>query len=244
MPRGTDQRPRHEQVAAELREQILSGDLAPGAQLPSTAQLMARFDAANATIQRALKSLKDEGFLNSRVGKGVYVRNQPPLVIDTGAYLPPDGSFSYELLDVETVSPPADVATALGLADAEQAVRRRRILLHDGQPLELSASYYPVSIAEGTPLSGPGKIAGGAPKVFAGLGLPPRAFVDRVSARPPTREEVEMLDLPVRAPVIRQLRVVLSDDDRPVEASVLVKGAHLYELQFRRLVPDPDSDRA
>jgi GntR family transcriptional regulator len=40
--------------------------------------------------------------------------------------------------------------------------------------------------------------------------------------------------------VIRQLRVVLSDDDRPVEASVLVKGAHLYELQFRRLVPDPD----
>lgn len=24
--------------------------------------------------------------LNSRVGKGVYVRNQPPLVIDTGAY--------------------------------------------------------------------------------------------------------------------------------------------------------------
>ncbi|WP_460702675.1 GntR family transcriptional regulator [Myceligenerans halotolerans] len=46
MPRGTDQRPRHEQVAAELREQILSGDLAPGAQLPSTAQLMARFDAA------------------------------------------------------------------------------------------------------------------------------------------------------------------------------------------------------
>jgi GntR family transcriptional regulator len=94
--------------------------------------------------------------------------------------------------------------------------------------------------AEGTPLSGPGTIVGGAPKVFTGLGLPPRAFVDRVSARSPTREEVEMLDLPVRAPVIRQLRVVLSDDDRPVEASVLVKGAHLYELQFRRLVPDSD----
>ncbi|MFI8528253.1 GntR family transcriptional regulator [Promicromonospora sukumoe] len=244
MPRGTDHRPRHEQVAAELREQILTGDLTPGAQLPSTAQLMGRFDAANATIQRALKSLKDEGFLNSRVGKGVYVRNQPPLVIDTGAYLPPDGSFSYQLLDVETLGPPADVAAALGLADGEEAVRRRRILLHDGQPLELSASYYPTDIAANTALSKPGKIKGGAPRVLAGLGLPQRAFVDRVSARPPTRDEVEMLDLPVRTPVIRQLRVVLSDDDRPVEASVLVKGAHLYELQFRRLVPDPEAKDA
>ena len=126
------------------------------------------------------------------------------------------------------------------LADGERAVRRRRILLHDGQPLELSASYYPASIADDTLLSGPGKIAGGAPKVLANLSMPPRAFVDRVSARPPTREEVEALDLPVRAPVIRQLRVLLSDDDRPVEASVLVKGAHLYELQFRRLVPELD----
>ncbi|MEU4387063.1 GntR family transcriptional regulator [Promicromonospora sp. NPDC023805] len=238
MPRGADQRPRHEQVAAELREQILSGDLAPGAQLPSTAQLMDRFDAANATVQRALKSLKDEGFLDSRVGKGVYVRNQPPLVIDTGAYLPPDGSFSYQLLDVGIVAPPADVATALRLTDGEQAVRRRRILLHDGQPLELSASYYPSSFAEGTRLAASGKIPGGAPKILADLGMPPRAFVDRVSARPPTRDEVETLDLPVRTPVIRQLRVVLSDDDRPVEASVLVKGAHLYELQFRRLVTE------
>lgn len=243
MPRGTDHRPRHEQVAAELREQILTGNLAPGAQLPSTAQLMGRFDAANATIQRALKSLKDEGFLNSRVGKGVYVRNQPPLVIDTGAYLPPDGSFSYELLDVETLGPPADVAAALGLADGEQAVRRRRILLHDGQPLELSASYYPADIAADTALSKSGKITGGAPRVLAGLGLPQRAFVDRVSARPPTREEVEMLDLPVRTPVIRQLRVVFTDAGRPVEASVLIKGAHLYELQFRRLVSDTDEDQ-
>jgi GntR family transcriptional regulator len=33
--------------------------------------------------------------------------------------------------------------------------------------------------------------------------------------------------------VIRQLRVIYSDGDRPVEASVLVKGAHLYELLYR-----------
>jgi len=36
--------------------------------------------------------------------------------------------------------------------------------------------------------------------------------------------------------VIRQLRVVYSDDERPVEASVLIKGAHLYELLYRQTV--------
>ncbi|GAB3161406.1 hypothetical protein GCM10027059_11470 [Myceligenerans halotolerans] len=238
MPRTVDQRPRHEQIAAELRDQILRGDLAPGVQLPSTAQLVARFDAANATIQRALKSLKDEGFLDSFVGKGVYVHDRPPLVIEAGAYQAPDATFRYRLLDVTTALPPADIAAALHLKDEEEAVCRRRILLHDDQPVELSASYYPAGLAEGTALAARGKIPGGAPKALADMGLPQRSFIDRVSARPPTQEEVEALDLPSRTPVIRQLRVVLTDDDQPVEASVLIKGAHLYELQYRQDIPE------
>lgn len=36
--------------------------------------------------------------------------------------------------------------------------------------------------------------------------------------------------------MIRQLRVVYSDDERPVEASVLIKGAHFYELLYRQNV--------
>ena len=49
----------------------------------------------------------------------------------------------------------------------------------------------------------------------------------------PTTEEVEILDLP-NVPVIRQFRVIYSDSERPVEASVLVKGGHLYELLYRQ----------
>lgn len=33
-------------------------------------------------------------------------------------------------------------------------------------------------------------------------------------------------------PVLRTLRVVHSDDDRPVEVTVMVKAGHLYELQY------------
>jgi hypothetical protein len=64
----------------------MRGDLAPGVQLPSTSELIGRYAAANATIHRALSTLKAEGFLRSRVGKGVYVRVRQPFVIDVADY--------------------------------------------------------------------------------------------------------------------------------------------------------------
>jgi GntR family transcriptional regulator len=237
LPRGRDLRPRHQQIAAELRDRIMRGDLGPGAQLPSTAQLVAQYGAANATIQHALKALKDEGFLDSHVGKGVYVRDRQPLVIDAAAYIvPASGRFRYQLLAVDTIAPPADIAEGLRLEPDAMAVVRTRILFHDGQPVELSASYYPADIAAGSVLAKPAKIRGGAPQVLAELGFPQRTFADRISARPPTVEEVEALDLPDGTPVIRQLRVIYSDNERPVEASVLIKGAHLYELLYRQTI--------
>lgn len=235
MSRARDLRPRHQQIAADLRDLIMRGDLGPGTQLPSTAQLVAQYGVANATVQHALKALKDEGFLDSRVGKGVYVRDRRPFVVDAAAYIEPTpGRFRYQLLAVTTTAPPADIADGLRLEPGATTVVRNRVLFHDDQPVELSASYYPADIAAGSSLAEPRKIRGGAPQVLAELGFPQRAFVDRISARPPTVEEAEALDLPDGTPVIRQLRIVYSNDERPVEASVLIKGAHLYELLYRQ----------
>jgi GntR family transcriptional regulator len=237
LPRARDLRPRHQQIAAELRDLIMRGDLSPGTQLPSTAQLVARYGAANATIQHALKALKDEGFLDSRVGKGVYVRDRQPFVIDAAAYIAPaPGRFRYQLITVDNITPPADVVDVLRLAPGATAIARTRILLHDDQPVELSASYYPAEIAANSSLAKPAKIRGGAPQALSDLGFPQRTFVDRISARAPTVEEAETLDLPDGTPVIRQLRVIYSDNERAVEASVLIKGAHLYELLYRQTV--------
>jgi GntR family transcriptional regulator len=212
LPRARDTRPRHQQIAAELRDLIMRGELSPGTQLPSTAQLVERYNAANATIQHALKALKDEGFLDSRVGKGVYVRDRQPFVIDAAAYITPaPGRFRYQLLTVDDIAPPADIVDGLQLAP-----------------------YYPAEIAANSSLAKAAKIRGGAPQALADLGFPQRTFVDRISARPPTVEEAETLDLPDGTPVIRQLRVIYSDNERPVEASVLIKGAHLYELLYRQ----------
>ncbi|MDG4794884.1 GntR family transcriptional regulator [Micromonospora sp. WMMD1082] len=238
MASGTDGRPRHEQIAADLRARIMSGDLAPGAQLPSIPILVTQYSAATATVQRALAALKAEGSVYSAVGKGVYVRDRRPLAVEAAPYLALSAAgFAYRLLAVREVVPPIEVAEGLELAGGDRAVLRHRLLLHGGEPVELSWSYYPAGIARGTELAERSKISGGVPRVLSDLGYPPQEMQDRVSARMPTTEEVEALSLPAYVPVLRQFRVIRSIDDRPVEASVLVKGSHLHELRYRQSLP-------
>ncbi|WP_245974622.1 GntR family transcriptional regulator [Thermomonospora umbrina] len=222
-------------MAADLRARIMAGDFQPGEQLGSTAQLMEHYQAANPTIQRALDVLKTEGFLYGRRGKGVYVRDKQPFKVDVAAYFTPspDG-FTYDLLDVTQLEPPPEVAQALGLDDSGEAILRRRITRYQGEPVEVCYSYYPLPLAAGTPLARAGKIKGGAPRVLANLGFPQVRFIDEVSARHPTTEEIELLDLP-NVPVIRQFRTIYSHDDLPVEATVMIKGGNLYELRYRQV---------
>lgn len=223
-----------DQIAADLRARIMSGELAAGAQLPSTPQLEELYSTSNPTVQSALKSLKEEGFLTSHRGKGVYVRDKQPFTVDVSPYIQPspDG-YSYDLLEVTEIRPIGEVAQELGLAEDEQAVLRKRILRLNGEPVELDWSYYPLSVVAGSPLTQTGKVRGGAPRVLAELGYPQREMVDTVSVRMPTTEEIEVLDLP-SVPVMRQFRVIYSDDHRAVEVSELIKGAHLYQLRYRQ----------
>lgn len=249
MPRKTDTRPPHQQIAGELRALVMSGDLPVGSQLPTTQQLMAKYGVTNQTIQRALTVLKAEGFLIGRAGSGVYVRERPQQAIEPASYMPPaddNGPYRWmseaekrsqrgenKILDVAEVRPPVQVAEAFGLAVDGVAVMRHRVLLLDGEPAELVRSYYPVDIARGTRLADRRRIRGGSPTLLAEMGLPPREFIDRVSVRLATSEEVVTLELPDDVPVLRTFRVVFTDGNRPIEASVMVKAGHVFELAYR-----------
>ncbi|MBM0239836.1 GntR family transcriptional regulator [Micromonospora sp. ATA32] len=237
MASGGDGPPRHEQIAADIRARIMAGDLPPGAQLPSIPTLVTRYSAATATVQRALANLKAEGSVYSEVGKGVYVRDRQPLVVEAAAYVvPTPGGYTYRLIGVAEIVPPTEVARGLGLAEGESAVLRHRLLLFGGEPVELSWSYYPSAIASGTELAGRKKISGGAARVLSDLGHPQQELLDRVSARMPTSEEIEALALPPYVPVMRQFRVIRSSAGQPVEVSILIKGSHLHELRYGHTV--------
>jgi DNA-binding transcriptional regulator YhcF (GntR family) len=71
-----DPRPPYVQVANTLRAAILTKALSPGEQLPSGADLAARYSVSRQTVQNALKILRSEGLIVSRQGSGVFVRER------------------------------------------------------------------------------------------------------------------------------------------------------------------------
>ncbi|WAU78344.1 GntR family transcriptional regulator (plasmid) [Streptomyces sp. Qhu-G9] len=248
-----DKRSAHQKIAAGLRRQITRGDLAPGAQLPSTPVLMEQYGVAGTTIQKALLMLKEEELLLGQPGKGVFVKGSTQQAISPAVYMPPASAGepyrwiseaekrsqrgSSKLLEVAVVTPPYEVARALGLEEGGQSLLRKQILLLDEEPTELTRSYYPLELAEGTAMMEHRRIRGGTPTLLSELGHPPREFVDEVSSEIPTEEEVVALELPKDMPVMLTFRIVFSDDERPIEVSLLAKAAHRYRMRYRLVVP-------
>jgi GntR family transcriptional regulator len=65
--------PAYVQVAENIREQIRTGQLRPGDQLPSMTQLRAQYGVSNTVVRDALNELRRDGAVIGRQGKGVFV---------------------------------------------------------------------------------------------------------------------------------------------------------------------------
>jgi molybdate-binding protein/DNA-binding transcriptional regulator YhcF (GntR family) len=63
----------YQQIAEQIRTEILSGKLKPGERLPSVRQLCARWNCTPGTVQRAYHELGQHGLLVSQAGKGTRV---------------------------------------------------------------------------------------------------------------------------------------------------------------------------
>jgi DNA-binding GntR family transcriptional regulator len=68
---------KYQRIAEDLRTKISSGEYPPGSQLPTKAELMAQYQVAVNTVERAIAELRQAGLVETLQGAGMFVREPP-----------------------------------------------------------------------------------------------------------------------------------------------------------------------
>ncbi|MCM2424213.1 GntR family transcriptional regulator [Streptomyces sp. RKAG293] len=237
----------YEAIADALRERIESGELPPGAKVPSENDVMTEFGAGRDTVTKALRRLRDEGLTTATQGAATRVREFKPIRRPANRRLSQEvwgAGVSMWAIDVQDKTPTvADakverieatvrVAEALGIRRGEAVVRRSRRYLIDGKPVLKSDSYLPAEIADGTAIAEIETGDGGIYARLGELGFGPARFKEELRIRMPNRQEKAWLQLGPGTPVVIIVRVAVTAEGRVVEVNEMVLDASAYILDY------------
>ncbi|SEH00494.1 GntR family transcriptional regulator [Nonomuraea solani] len=230
--------PKYAQLIAELERRIDSGEYPPGSLLPSEHQLMAEFAMARPTVVKALGVLRDQGWIVTHQGKGRFVRGRP--AIPTGQQVRAGRELldrrevqaSSRLLTAGEVEAPNRIAAYLGIKAKSSVVLRRTLVEHDNEPTEISSTWLPVEVAQGTALVESEELKQGVRRyVEAAAGTALDHIIEHITARNPTKEECTLLAVKSSAALLTVYAVACDATGKPwvVVESLLPGDRHELE---------------
>ena len=121
----------HRELVEPLLRRIQSGELTPGRQLPTEAQLMREHGVSRTTARRALDELAERGLVRREAGRGTFVAT-PSIVVDlphldglTAAIVASGQAPRTRLLLRERRPAGEAVAARLGIAPLDPVLRLR-----------------------------------------------------------------------------------------------------------------------
>ena len=163
-------------IAEELREQLLAGEYAAGAQLPSEPELARRLGVSRSSLRAALALLEAEGLLRSVHGSGTFVTDRPPLRNDLSRNFGVSEMITTAGLEPGTIDErsarepaPPEVAVEFGVAPGTALSVLRRVRTADGRPVVESTDWCLEEALDPSELSA---LAGGSVyDALAGLGF-------------------------------------------------------------------------
>ena len=172
--------PKYAQVITELQRRMESGEYPPGSLLPSEHQLSAEFGTARPTVVRALRELRQAGWIDTQQGKGSFVRGRPAL---SGASAERRGQA--ELISASIAMAPARVAAMLGVEPGAELMSRRRLIRQEsGEASEILTWWLTPGLAEQTGLGSPAPVRGGIRSLLARTaGIRIDHVVEQIAAR-------------------------------------------------------------
>lgn len=254
--------PLYRKVAQSLREQITSGELRPGDKLPTERQLVEQFSVSRDTIRLATAQLLNEGLIYRVPGRsgGMVVRDKLRLTFHASyaeqpgaprsesdswhADVAAQGLTPTHRFECRTVKLADEIAQWLGEPEDAPAVLRRCIRSVNGHPSSIQDTYYPMWLATDVPeLLSPDDIPIGTTRLLAERGVVQVGYLDTVTARMPTPEEVTLLELVPGTPVLVKIRTgCTAERIVRVTVEVMVGDANAVEYEVGQVGPIREGD--
>ncbi|MFH0517605.1 GntR family transcriptional regulator [Streptomyces sp. M41] len=226
-------------VADVLRARILAGEWEIGGRLPSRARLAQEYAVGRNVVQRAVDRLIVDGLLEGRAGSGTYVRvprERLRLVRSRhrdrrgGPFLraearEPGRADAWDAHSQVRVAAPEEIAERLDIRPGDLCVRTHYEFLAGGHPVQLSDSWEPMALTEGTPVVLPerGPLAGkGVVERMRRIGVVVETVVEVPRPGRADRAEANLLGIGPGDLVLRIERTIYDTDGRPVETADMV----------------------
>jgi GntR family transcriptional regulator len=229
--------PLYAQIHHRLRRLIDSGEIAPGAPVPSERELSEEYDVSRMTARQALRALRQNGLVSQERGLGTFVskwkvdvhtRNLVGFNEDMRRRgLKP----SSRLILISPERAAQQVAQTLGIRRGDEVYRLERLRLANREPMAYETNFIPAALCPGLHKHNFEKES--LYDLFQkeyGIRLYRAAEVLEAAAamKPAARH----LGVKVGTPVLVVHRVVYSDTDNAVESVKSVYRADRYRATF------------
>jgi GntR family transcriptional regulator len=223
-------------IAHELLEEIQSGRLQPGDQIPTELELRDAHNASRNTIRDAVKWLTNRGLVETKPGQGTFVKQNVEPFLTLLSHDPGTGLSGIEgqgwadevtqrgrtpwatVPLVQVQSAPLYIAERLRVPPGTQVIIRRQERHIDRTPFALQSTAYPMElhtmgaarllVAEDIP-------EGALAYIAQRLDLREIGHRDRILVRPPREDEARFFRLPDdgRVSVVAIVRTSYRDSD-------------------------------
>ncbi|MEV8476811.1 GntR family transcriptional regulator [Streptomyces sp. NPDC051173] len=251
----------YEKIADDLRQSIRAGQLPPGERLPSETALAEKYGRSVPTVRDALRLLRSEGLIEKQHGRGNFVRKTRTAVLRTNlrhqweknrAREPEERRAATGATEHDTglqvndlvfhaayreAKAGKEIAEAFGVPEDSALIVRtyRTRYAAERAPFALVTSYLVRDmVAENPDLLDAANEPwpGGTQNQLFTVGIELGRIEERVTARPPTPEEAEELELEPGTAVILLRKTSYDTDGRVVELSDITLPGDRTEMTF------------
>jgi DNA-binding GntR family transcriptional regulator len=254
--------PLYLRIADELEEQIRSGGLPPGSQLPTEDDLRDKYRASRNTIRDAIKRLVGQGLVETRPGQGTFVTTKvdpfvsvltgEPTIAAEGVFYLSQVSASHRKPSrttprVEVQTAPEVITRRLRVPPDTQLISRHEQGYIDDVPWSLQTSFYPFEfIARGALrlLMAEDITEGAVQYLTETIGLEQIGYRVWITARRPDSNEQRFFRISHDSAVFEIFRTGFDQHKKPMRVTVTVfpTDRNQFIVNVGDDLPDPRYD--